>query len=398
MDTVVSCRHTPWHYHLFILKSCRSSTPCKKIICRKSLALCEQNNAATINVKSQVRTNLSKNKQQWPSTLAPSTMDVFYSIPVVTRTYLVLIVATTLAVHMNVVAAYHLFFDTSFVFKLGQVHRLLTSFLYFGPPGIDLLFHLFFLAQNSRSLEETSFRGRTPEYAFFLFLACFSLLLTAPVLTPSVRFLSSPLTFILVYLYSRRNPRVRLALFGLFTFPAPFLPWVLLAFNFLMSGSWPSGNLLGMGLAHIYYFFEDVYPRIQREQGVVNPWRPLATPAFVYALFNLAAPAVPAPVAATPAVTQPQPLQNNQQLPPQDVLSDDSDIESLPNPGGYAWANPQLPKASPSTTTASSSSSSSTLTSTSIPSHTHSTGNSMTANTAAASRRRLPDTVDQDDD
>jgi Derlin-2/3 len=47
--------------------------------------------------------------------------------------------------------------------------------------------------------------------------------------------------------------------FGLLTFQAPYLPWVLLGFSLLLGNS-VSVDLLGMAVGHIYYFLEDVFP------------------------------------------------------------------------------------------------------------------------------------------
>ncbi|KAJ1562628.1 hypothetical protein HK096_006687 [Nowakowskiella sp. JEL0078] len=66
----------------------------------------------------------------------------------------------------------------------------------------------------------------------------------------------------LVYIWSRRNPQVRMEFLGLFNFHAPYLPWVLLAFTVLLNSIWPTADLLGMFCGHVYYFFEDVYPNI----------------------------------------------------------------------------------------------------------------------------------------
>ncbi|KAJ3048008.1 hypothetical protein HK102_012786, partial [Quaeritorhiza haematococci] len=86
-----------------------------------------------------------------------------------------------------------------------------------------------------------------------------------PILTSrsSIPFLSSPLTFMLVYVWSRRNPYIRMNFLGLFTFTAPYLPWVLLGFTVLLNNVWPTGDLLGMAVGHVYYFLEDVYPRME---------------------------------------------------------------------------------------------------------------------------------------
>jgi Derlin-2/3 len=47
-------------------------------------------------------------------------------------------------------------------------------------------------------------------------------------------FLGQAFTIMLVYVWSRRNPYVRMSFFGFFTFQAPYLPWVLLGFSLLL--------------------------------------------------------------------------------------------------------------------------------------------------------------------
>lgn len=74
-------------------------------------------------------------------------------------------------------------------------------------------------------------------------------------------FLGSPLAFTMVYIWARRNPYVRLNFLGLLSFNAPHLPWVLLCFSLLLGGQLPMGDLLGIAVGHVYYFFEDVWPR-----------------------------------------------------------------------------------------------------------------------------------------
>lgn len=81
-----------------------------------------------------------------------------------------------------------------------------------------------------------------------------------------------------VYVWSRRNPHVQLNFLGVATFAAPYLPWVLLTFSLLVGGIWKS-DVMGIMAGHVYYFFEDVYPR----QG--GP-RILKTPQFMHVLFD----------------------------------------------------------------------------------------------------------------
>lgn len=50
-------------------------------------------------------------------------------------------------------------------------------------------------------------------------------------------FLGQAFTIMLVYVWSRRNPYVRMNFFGLLIFQAPFLPWVLMGFSLLLGNS-----------------------------------------------------------------------------------------------------------------------------------------------------------------
>ena len=95
----------------------------------------------------------------------------------------------------------------------------------------------------------------------------------------SVYFLGSSLTFMLVYLWGRRNPQVGMNFLGLFTFNADFLPWVLLGLSLLLNHNIVA-DLIGIAVGHVYYFLEDVYPKPEAQGGLGGP-RLLKTPNFV---------------------------------------------------------------------------------------------------------------------
>uniref|UniRef100_A0AC35GLT3 Derlin n=1 Tax=Panagrolaimus sp. PS1159 TaxID=55785 RepID=A0AC35GLT3_9BILA len=63
----------------------------------------------------------------------------------------------------------------------------------------------------------------------------------------------------LVYVWSRRNPLVPMNFFGILSFNAPYLPWVLLLFSLLL-GNNAMVDGLGIACGHLYYFLEDVFP------------------------------------------------------------------------------------------------------------------------------------------
>lgn len=93
-------------------------------------------------------------------------------------------------------------------------------------------------------------------------------------------FLGNSLSFMIVYLWSRRNRFARMNFLGLFNFTAPYLPWVLLFFSIMLGGNGTVVDILGIVVGHLYYFLEDVYP-------VISPQRKrlLQTPNFMYTLF-----------------------------------------------------------------------------------------------------------------
>ena len=63
---------------------------------------------------------------------------------------------------------------------------------------------------------------------------CFQLISTVAI---RMLFLGEALTTMLVYVWCRRNPYIRYNFFGLFTFEAPYLPWILVLISILFGGS-----------------------------------------------------------------------------------------------------------------------------------------------------------------
>ena len=59
---------------------------------------------------------------------------------------------------------------------------------------------------------------------------------------------------------------MRMNFLGLFPFTAPYLPWVLFGFSFLLGNS-PVVDMMGIAAGHIYFYFDDVYPEVARIRG-----------------------------------------------------------------------------------------------------------------------------------
>ncbi|KAL0626013.1 Derlin-3 [Plecturocebus cupreus] len=181
----------------------------------------------------------------------------FLQVPAVTRAYTAACVLTTAAVQLELLSPFQLYFNPHLVFRKFQVWRLVTNFLFFGPLGFSFFFNMLFVFRYCRMLEEGSFRGRTADFVFMFLFG--GVLMTLLGLLGSLFFLGQALMAMLVYVWSRRSPRVRVNFFGLVTFQAPFLPWALMGFSLLLGNS-ILVDLLGIAVGHIYYFLEDVFP------------------------------------------------------------------------------------------------------------------------------------------
>ncbi|GIL84165.1 hypothetical protein Vretimale_15817 [Volvox reticuliferus] len=199
----------------------------------------------------------------------------YKSLPVVTRAYITMAFLTTAGCTMEIITPYSVYFNAQLVFKQLQLWRLATNFFYFGSLGMDFVFHMFFLLKYSKALEEGTFHGRSADFLWMLLVG--ASMMTFVALFVNVQFLGSSLTFMMVYVWGRRHRHLNLSFLGIFSFTAPYLPWVLLSFS-LMMGNNATVDLIGMAAGHVYYYLEDVYPRISGR-------RPLKTPAFIRMMF-----------------------------------------------------------------------------------------------------------------
>ena len=118
-------------------------------------------------------------------------------------------------------------------------------------------------------LEEGSFRNQTADFIYMVLLGMVGLLAIGPFLR--INFLGSALTFMIVYVWARRNPFVQINFLGVFNFSAPYLPWVFLGFSFAISNTIPINDFLGIVLGHVYYFLEDICPKNSGKRLLKTP-------------------------------------------------------------------------------------------------------------------------------
>lgn len=185
-------------------------------------------------------------------------------MPVCTRWWTAATVVTGVLVQCEILTPFQLFYSFRVVFQKQQVScppvserkddanshvqfwRLATTFIYFGPLSMNLLFHIFFIQRYARMLEEAA--ASVAHFSWLLTFISVTLLSIAPIFSQA--FLGTTLSSTLVYIWSRRNPDTRLSFMGLVAFKAPWLPWVLVAFNVVLNGYWPKDELCGIAVGH----------------------------------------------------------------------------------------------------------------------------------------------------
>jgi Derlin-2/3 len=177
-------------------------------------------------------------------------------IPPITRHLSLAIAVTTLLIYMEAISPYSLFYSPLYLRKL-EFWRIATCFLYFGRPTLDVLMHIVFLYRYSRMLEEGCMN--TSDY-FWLVVVISAILFTIANIF-SIPTLGASFSSTITYIWTKRNPRAIVQIFGFISFPAFYLPFILPGFMLLAKKSILVEDLLGIIVGHLFYYFRDVYPR-----------------------------------------------------------------------------------------------------------------------------------------
>ncbi|CDH57373.1 mgc82342 protein [Lichtheimia corymbifera JMRC:FSU:9682] len=201
-------------------------------------------------------------------------VDWYQSIPPITKAIFTISVAATVAPALGLIEPYYLVLSWNALSKL-QLWRLVTCF-FVNRLGLAFAMNLFFMYRYSTQLETEVFGGRTADYIYYHLVTGVLQLAAARFLNLYV--LSDGFLLSVAYLWSQHYREVPVTfMFGI-QFKAKYLPWVLVAYDFLVSGAMPIPSLVGIGASHIYYYLTTTYP----SQG---GRRYLSTPTFLQRMF-----------------------------------------------------------------------------------------------------------------
>jgi derlin-1 len=152
-------------------------------------------------------------------------------------------------------------FEKYFLCLLEQIWRLVTCFFYFPitpMTGFAYLINLYFLYNYSTRLETGLFQHKPADYLFMLLFCGVGLLIAGLLFTMYILMTSLIMSALYVWCQVNRDTVVQFW-FGT-QFKAMYLPWILLAFNFILRGS-IMGDLAGILAGHLYFFAMIKYPQ-----------------------------------------------------------------------------------------------------------------------------------------
>ncbi|KAF9996729.1 Derlin 1 [Entomortierella chlamydospora] len=140
--------------------------------------------------------------------------------------------------------------------------------------NFNMLFDLYFIFTYGSQLEESTFAGRSADFAWFIMFTSIASTIAANFL--GIYTLFHALLISIIYLWAQENSgRIVSFMFGV-QFKAIYFPWVLVVYTFVLSGALiPWGMIIGIVSAHLFYFLNTTYP------ASGGP-RLIPTPPFLY--------------------------------------------------------------------------------------------------------------------
>ncbi|KAL8247902.1 hypothetical protein R6Q59_009118 [Mikania micrantha] len=189
-----------------------------------------------------------------------STPTQYYnSLPPVAKTYATICFLTSLGRHLQLYSPRIIALSYGDVFKHFQIWRLITNFIFIGSFSFTFAFRLFIILKYGVQLERVPFDKRTADYVWMFFFGAFSLLAIAAIPFLWSPFMGASLVFMIVYVWSRELPNIRINIYGLVELKGFYLPWTMLVID-LMLGNPLMPSLLGIGVGHLYYFLTVLHP------------------------------------------------------------------------------------------------------------------------------------------
>ncbi|KAJ1519550.1 hypothetical protein ONE63_004829 [Megalurothrips usitatus] len=203
----------------------------------------------------------------------------FKGLPIFTRYWLGLTLGFSILGRFGLLKAHQLILLYEPFVKYFQIWRPVTALLYYPlspATGFHFMINCYFLYNYSLKLETGVFDGRPADYCFMLLFNWLCCVIVG--LIGEIPFLMDPMVLSVLYVWCQLNRNVIVSFWFGTQFKAMYLPWVLFAFNLIISGGGIL-ELVGILVGHLYFFLTFQLPQ---EMGGPSF---LSTPQFLYKYF-----------------------------------------------------------------------------------------------------------------
>ena len=209
---------------------------------------------------------------------------LFSNIPPITRLFIFGMFLTGLLIKLEICDATYYYFDLDLIIRRNEWWRLFTCILFHGEFSIFLIINAYLFYQYSAGLENNSFRTKSEDYFYMMFLI-YLILLSILIMENYYglvyfsynfgrRSISSCLIEIVIYLWARNNHRQQVFIFFVLAIRASYLPYIFILFGLVHRGG-ILNELLGIFIGHVLYYFYFVVPKLPQTHGMnilKAPW------------------------------------------------------------------------------------------------------------------------------
>jgi Derlin-2/3 len=202
------------------------------------------------------------------------------NIPPITRVIFLSSFTLSALVTLEVVSPLKLYFNWKLVTTKNEWWRLFTCILFTGSLSPHTIFNFYLCFRYSYGLENTAFRSKPADFLMFILAGSVIFLVNAHYW--GLQNLSGSMSTMMLYLWARKNPNMMMSFLDIIHFRSCFLP-IFMLLMIVLSGYDPTLDLIGSVAGHVYYFFDEVIPRLPETKGL----RLMRAPRFLVRLCEL---------------------------------------------------------------------------------------------------------------
>ncbi|XP_008554108.1 derlin-1 [Microplitis demolitor] len=187
--------------------------------------------------------------------------DWINSLPIFTRYWLLSTIGLSLVGRFGLISPEWLILHYDSLIHKFEIWRTITSLLWYPlnqGTGFHFMINCFFLYRYSLKLEQEEFIGRPADYFFMLIFNWMCCVVIGLIL--NVPLLMDPMVISVLYIWCQLNQDVIVSFWFGTKFKAMYLPWVLCAFNLILSGNGVL-ELIGILVGNLYFFLKFKYPQ-----------------------------------------------------------------------------------------------------------------------------------------